>query len=181
MCLKSHFIIGHVFVECSFDPVSSYISSPTASPLTGTRLNPCATPLWDGPSGHLADPTPNTGYEPKFCIDVSSEHTQINLQTRNICFHQEYDATIAASEDLKLPRHSGASSSSQHMASSNVPTLLRIMILLQVGLASRRLVRTWIVKQLFQVFSGLCQKGRERSRQKRCANIEKQADSPQNP
>ena len=24
VCLKSHFIIGHVFVECSFDPVSSY-------------------------------------------------------------------------------------------------------------------------------------------------------------
>ena len=139
-------------------PFPHIFSSPTASPLTGTRLNPCATPLWDGPSGHLADPTPNTGYERKFCIDVSSEHTPINLQTRNMGFHQEYDATIAASEDLKLPRHSGASSSSQHMASSNVPTLLRILILLQVGLASRRLVRTWIVKQLFQVFSGLCQR-----------------------
>ena len=24
VCFKSHFIIGHVFVECSFDPVSSY-------------------------------------------------------------------------------------------------------------------------------------------------------------
>ena len=24
VCLKSHFMIGHVFVECSFDPVSSY-------------------------------------------------------------------------------------------------------------------------------------------------------------
>ena len=53
---KNHSIIGHVFVECSFDPVSScflitccltdatYCLSLT--PLTGIRLNPCATPLW---------------------------------------------------------------------------------------------------------------------------------------
>ena len=37
----------------------------------------------------------------------------------------------------------------------------RITILLRVGLASRKLVRTWIVKQLFQVFSSLCQRRRE--------------------
>ena len=37
----------------------------------------------------------------------------------------------------------------------------RIAILLQVGQASRKLVRTWIVKQLFQDFSSLCQRGRE--------------------
>ena len=125
---KSHFIIGHVFVECSFDPVSSYFSSPAASPtpLTGIRLNPCATPLWGGPSGHLADPIPNTGYEPKFCIDVSCEHTPINLPTINMSFQQEYDATITASEDPNLPQHSGASSSSQHTAASRVPTLLKL-------------------------------------------------------
>ena len=41
-------------------------------------------------------------------------------------FQQEYDATIAASEDLNLPRHSGASSSSQHTAASRVPTLLKL-------------------------------------------------------
>ena len=110
--------------------------------------------LWDGPSGHLADPTPNTSYEPKFRIDVSSEQTPINLPTRNMSFPQEYDATITASEDLNLPRHSGASSSSQHSAASRVPPLLklgslgslfesaasedclRITILLQVGLGS---------------------------------------------
>ena len=94
-------------------PLLPLFSSPTASPtpLTGFRLNPCATPLWGRPSGHLAGPIPNTGYEPKFCIDVSSEHTPINLSTRNMSFQQEYDATITACEDLNLPRHSGASSS----------------------------------------------------------------------
>ena len=35
-------------------------STATPTPLTGIRLNPCATPLWGGPSGHLADATPNT-------------------------------------------------------------------------------------------------------------------------
>ena len=36
------------------------VLTPSTTPLTGIRLNPCATPLWGGPSGHLADPTPNT-------------------------------------------------------------------------------------------------------------------------
>ena len=37
----------------------------------------------------------------------------------------------------------------------------RITILLQVELTSRKLVQTWIVKQLFQVFASLCQRKRE--------------------
>ena len=74
----------------------------------------------------MASPIPNKGYEPKFCIDVSSEHTPINLPTRNVSFQQEYDATITASEDLDLPRHSGASSNSQHTAASRIPTLLKL-------------------------------------------------------
>ena len=28
--------------------------------MTGFRFNPCAAPLWGGPSGNLSDPTPNT-------------------------------------------------------------------------------------------------------------------------
>ena len=68
-------------------------------------------------------PTPNTGCEPTFCIDVSREHTPINFPTRNVGFQQEYDSTIAASEDLNFPWHSGASSSSHHTAASTVPTL----------------------------------------------------------
>ena len=77
------------FLPIFLTPTAS-LTPPTASPtpLTGIRLTPCATPLWSGPSGHLADPIPNTGHEPKFCIDVSSEHTPINLSTRNLGFQQ---------------------------------------------------------------------------------------------
>ena len=62
MSQESHFIIGHVFVESSFDPFPLIFSSPTTTqtPLTGIRLNPCPTLLWGGPSGHLANPTSNT-------------------------------------------------------------------------------------------------------------------------
>ena len=114
-----------MFFSIPFPPI---FSSPTttSTPLTGIRLNPCATPLWRGPSGHLADPTPNTCYEPKFCNDVSSEHTPTNLPTRNMGFQQVYDATIAASEDPILPPQSAASSSSQHSAASTVPTSLKL-------------------------------------------------------
>ena len=55
-----------------------------------------------------------------FCIDVSSEHTPINLP-RKSSFQLESDATIAT-----LPRHSGALSSSRHTAASTVPTLLKL-------------------------------------------------------
>ena len=51
---------------------------------------------------------------------------QINLPSRNMSFQQEYDATNTASESLDLPRHSGASSNSQHSAASGVPTLLKL-------------------------------------------------------
>ena len=100
-------------------PFPSFFSSPTASPtpLTGIRLDPCAAPLWSGPSGHLADPMTNIDYESKFCIDISIEHTPINLPSSSRNFPHDYEAT---------PRHSGGSSSSQHTAASRVPTLLKL-------------------------------------------------------
>ena len=164
-------------------PFPTIFSSPTASltppaasptPLTGIRLNPCATPLRDGPSGHLADSTiPNTGYEPKFCIDVSSEQTPINLPNRNRSFQQEYDATITASEDLGLPQHSEASSS-QHTAASTVPTLLKLESF-GIGLtkvladcdfvASRTRIKETCAdtdrETVVSSLSGLCQRTRE--------------------
>ena len=79
---------------------------------------------------------------------------------------------------LNIPEHQEAG---QHTAASRVPTrVLADSDCVASRLASRRLVRTWIVKQLFQVFSGLCVKGEEGSRPKRCANIKRQARSPQN-
>ena len=41
-------------------------------------------------------------------------------------FPQEYAATIIGEEDLNLPRHPGASSSSQHSAASRIPTLSKL-------------------------------------------------------
>ena len=72
-------------------------------------MKPCESSLGDGRPGHLAGPIPNTGYEPKFCIDVSSERTPINFPTRNVGLQLEYDAAVAASEDFNLPQHFGAS------------------------------------------------------------------------
>ena len=108
----------------SFFHRSCRCSTPATSPSlpTGIRLNPCATSLRNGLSGRLPGPIPNTGYEPKFCIDVDSEHTPINLPSPNM----EYDATIAAFEDLDFLRQSVAPSSSQLSAS--------------VGTCSRKLV-----------------------------------------
>ena len=60
---KTHFTTGHVIAGCSFDPVSSYFlitQLPHRPSLTGIRLNSCVTLLLGGPSGHLADPIPNT-------------------------------------------------------------------------------------------------------------------------
>ena len=97
--------------------------SASSTPITGTRRPPCATPPWGGMSGHLADPTPDTGYEPKFCVDVSDEHTPINFADSNRHFPQDYEATIVATtEDLNLLPHSGASSSSSNWSSHRVET-----------------------------------------------------------
>ena len=52
-------------------------------------------------------------------------------------FQQEHDETIAASEDLNLSGHSGASSSSQHTAASTLPRHLKQG---SPGNGSRRLI-----------------------------------------
>ena len=106
-------------------------STTTPTPLTGIRLKPCATTLWSGPSGHLAGPTQNTGYEPKSCIHVSGEHTPINLLTRKSSFQLDGDATIAASEDSNFLRHSGAAAGRKHSS--------HLVELGSVGTSSRKL------------------------------------------
>ena len=51
-------------------------------------------------------------------MSPSGEHTPINLPTKNISFQQEHDATVAASEDLNFPRHSGTSQDFQNKVNS---------------------------------------------------------------
>ena len=98
---------------CSTPPPTWTLASKT---LTGIRLNTCATPRWDGQSGSLADTIPNPGYEPNFCIDVSSEHTPINYPYRKNRLNLENDltTTVAATEDSDhLPQRSAPSGSQQ--------------------------------------------------------------------
>ena len=103
----------------SFLPVFA-LATTTPTPRTGIRLNPCATPLWGGPSGHLADPTPNTGYEPKFCINVSSERTPINLPTRKSGFPLESDAVDTSSRKLAADYDSVASQTRSRTLAADV-------------------------------------------------------------
>ena len=113
-----------------FPPIASpptcSLSRPSASstPLTGT----CASAPWSGMSGHLANPTPDIGYESKFCVDASEEHTLINLPESNRNFPHNYDATIVATtEEPDVPPHSGVLSSIQHTAAaSRVPTVSKL-------------------------------------------------------
>ena len=87
---------------CSTPPPST----PTALSMTGIRRSPCATPPAGTLFGHLAESSPHTGYEPKSCIDVRSEHTPINYTSRRNSFNTDYNdltTTVAASEppDMK--------------------------------------------------------------------------------
>ena len=90
----------------AFPPVLLSSTMPP-TPLTGIRLNPCA--VWPIQLQKQV-------MEPKFCSDVSSEHTLTNLPRRKSGFNLENDATIAASEQANSSRHSVA---------STVPTLFR--------------------------------------------------------
>ena len=47
-------------LEFSAFPLVLSSSTTQPIPLTGIRLNPCGTPFWCRPSGHLADPTPDS-------------------------------------------------------------------------------------------------------------------------
>ena len=78
----------------------NFSSSSNASDWNQTKSG--ATSLGDGLPGRLVGPIPNAGCEPKFCVDVDSEHTPINLPSRNTSFPQEDDATTTASEDFLM-------------------------------------------------------------------------------
>ena len=110
------------------DTFSSFCSSPpqtkaTSRPLAGIRGTPCATSPEGRQSGHLAEPHPHTGHEPKSCIDVSSEHTPINYFARRNSSNIEIDPTtpVAASETLDgFHQQATASDCSPHVPASEV-------------------------------------------------------------
>ena len=140
-------------------------------------------------SGLLANPTPDTGYEPMLCVDVSDEHTPINLPDSNGNFPHDYDATIATTEDLDVPRHSRFFKQQQTGFSpcrSNVHLEIasrhcwRIMILMTVVMESGNLCRPRWRNRCFHSFQ-VWIKGEERSRPKRCAIVRRLGKSRQNP
>ena len=67
---------------------------------------PCATPHGGLQFGRLVEPTPLTGYDPKTCIDVSSEQTPVSYLSRRNSVNTDYNdltTTVAVSEtpDMK--------------------------------------------------------------------------------
>ena len=91
-------------------PQTACSAKPERASLTGIWTHLSATSL-EGQSGYLADSIPLTGYEPKTCIDVSSEHTPVNHPCRKNSFNIEDNVTttVAASETSR--RFSEASGS----------------------------------------------------------------------
>ena len=103
------------------------LSRPSASSTSlGRRgVNPCASAHWSGMCGCLANPTPNTGYEPNFYSYMDKEHTPINLPDSHQSFPRRDGATIiSTTEDPEGFPHSGTSSSIKQTAASRVPTML---------------------------------------------------------
>ena len=142
-------------------PISLTRPSASSTPLTGIR-RPFCPPPWGGMSGHLANPTPDTGYESMFCIDVSNEHTSISpiatgtSPTRTTPQSPPLRILI----DLNIPELQAAASTQQQQAwfppCRNLVhweiasrKFWRIMILLTVKIASGRLVQTQMEKPLF--------------------------------
>ena len=129
---RHHTIMSLLSVSVSHFPMvtsspTGSLSRPSASstPSAGTRGHTCISPRWSGMSGCIPNPTPDTGYEHKFCVDTNDEHTPINLPDSNRIFPHDCNTTVVVtSEEADVPRHSGASSSSKHTAAtSRVPSV----------------------------------------------------------
>ena len=114
------------------DTSTSFCSTPPQttpySLLTGIRRTPCATTPSGMFIGHLAESSPRTSYEPKSCIDVSSEHTLINHSSERNRLNIENDltTTVAASENSDgFHQQATASGSPQPVPASAVNPWLR--------------------------------------------------------
>ena len=192
-CFKSQFISGHVSVEISLDPISSYF-----------LINYCLTDATDWNQiillcisvvGWTVWPTGRSDPRHRLWAQVLHRCQQRAHADQPSDHKHEFSARVrrfrgpsftSTCRSIKQQPAHGSKQSSHFVDTKFIWGLASrkfrwTTILLQVGQASRRLVRTWIVKQLFQVFSCVCLKGEERSRPKRCANIVRDAKSPEHP
>ena len=129
--IPSHSMFHRTLLDMP-DTLTSFCSTPPQTTpnllLTGIRRTPCATPPAGTLSGHLAESSPHTGYEPKSCIDVSSEHTPINHPswTNGLNIENDLTTTVAASEKPDgFHQQAVASGSPQPVPASVVNAWLR--------------------------------------------------------
>ena len=104
---------------------------------------------WNVLASGQSNPAPDTGYEPKFCIDVSNEHTPINLYDSN----RNFPPPLRTLMYLGIPELEAAPSIQQQQGEfppcrNKVQQEIasrkcwRIMILLTVVIASGNPVQT---------------------------------------
>ena len=143
VCLKSHSIIGHVFVECSFDPVSScflitYCLTDTTYCLSyATDRNQSETPVL------LRSGVDRLAIWPirlqTQVMSPSSASMSVASRRRSTFRPETWVSRKSTTRRSPLPRtliylhillrHSRASSSSQHSAASRVPTVFKLVSL----------------------------------------------------
>ena len=167
---------------------SSRLSASTTSIARSRRNSPSALARWSA-SCRMADSAPNTGYEPKLAnifSYVDPEHTPIIFPVSHHDFQSPDDATVipTSPEGLPSPR---VSSSRKHTAAAGRlmrgPSSLWKQGACHVSSRSgpqksgAELDREFVAAAI----SSSQSKGKERSRHKRCAFVERQRQSPKNP
>ena len=120
----------------------------------------CATPPRGLLFGHLAESTPLTSYEPKTCIDVSSEHTPINYPWKRNCFNIEnHDLTTTVAASRKLKRFLFSSKRQPAVVRSNYQQLMYTHG--RAPTCGPALGNWCEVMSHFQVLKGLCREEKE--------------------
>ena len=157
--------------HCPFPRVLSSPTSPPSRPSASStsmakscRNSPSSSARWSG-SGRMANPSPNTGYEPKlsnFYTYLDTVHTPIYFTHSHHDFQNQDDATVISTIDPEGLPHSGASRSSKTAASSDLqPSGNRWQIMCRVDQASRKLWQIRTEKLLQQRFLVRSRKGEE--------------------
>ena len=160
-------------------------TSTTSTSFCGSRNNPRVSARWSGMSGRTANPTQNTGYEPNFHSYLHEEHTPINFPDSFQC--RDGATIISAAQDTEVPC-SGPSSSSKQTAAGRVPIMLGSLGAspwkqrpqLVDNRASIQATGTHVDRESV-ISTILSSQSKERSRSKRCAFVERQRKSPENP